>query len=112
MVTNAGQVVAALAGGALIAIVAVLAIRQLATDCRAEQQRRIDTAVHAIVGGVEAFRRAKPPTEEEPFELPDEAAEVHAKAHLRLIISTHPPQLPDKEPGTRGAPRSRPVRRR
>lgn len=104
VVTNTGQVVAALAGGALLAIATMLTIRLRTLERRAEQQRRIDTAVDSIVGGIHKARsHYRPPDERPSEEAPDEDAEVHTKAHLRLIT----PAPSERAAGRRSRPTGR-----
>lgn len=96
---NTGQIVAALAGGALLAVATMLVLRLRALERRAEQQRRIDTAVSAIVTGVAAFRLDWPPDAATPAER-GTAAETPPRAHLRLIAT--PPAT--KRSGRRDSP--------
>ncbi|MEV6614231.1 hypothetical protein AB0N31_10485 [Streptomyces sp. NPDC051051] len=84
--SNFGQLVAALAGGALLGIAAVLVVNARDVERRAERQRRIDTAVQAIVAGVESYRRDWPPDVDSEESGADASVEVYAKAHLRLLI--------------------------
>lgn len=85
---NVGQIVAALAGGALLAIAAMQGIRLYALSRtgeqrheaerrREERERRIDTAARAVLDGVEAARRRS---------QPDAVVEVRSKAHLRMLV--------------------------
>lgn len=90
---NTGQIVAALAGGSLLTICTMLFLRLRAYEERAAQRRRIDTAVDAILTGVETVRRGWPPDEDYPEATTGAEAEVHARAHLRLIVG-QPPTKP------------------
>jgi hypothetical protein len=112
VVTNVGQIVAALAGGAIVAIAAMLAVRLWVIERQNEERRRIDTAVQAIVSGVEAFRRSGPPEEGPPAQPPDAAAEVHTKAHLRLVHGARPVRVSGRRQRPAEGSRSASVRRR
>jgi len=101
--SNIGQTVAALSGGALLAIVVMQGIRletlrrkddrqREAQELREAEQRRIDTAVRAVLGGVEAARQHHPGA----------AIEVRAKAHLRMLVPPQP--CPDQRAGRDTAP--------
>lgn len=105
-----GQVVAAIAGGALLGIAGVLGLRLRAMERRNEQRARIETAVRVLLGGVETFRQEDL---DRPPELgsavgqdPDSAVEVRAKAHLRLMMER--PRR--KAPGRATPPSTWPVR--
>ncbi|MFZ4143351.1 hypothetical protein ACOZDZ_21865 [Streptomyces griseoincarnatus] len=91
---NAGQIVAALAGGSLLTICTILLVKVWAIERRVEQQRRIDTAVASVLAGVETIRNIG-----EGGQPPDAAAmaaaEVRARGHLRLIATQ-----PLTKPGT------------
>ncbi|MGA5486660.1 hypothetical protein ACPCK1_02665 [Streptomyces pseudogriseolus] len=98
---NAGQIVAALAGGSLLTICTILLVKVWVMERRAEQQRRIDTAVAAVLAGVETIRNNG-----EDGQPPDAAAvaaaEVRARGHLRLIATQ--PQRPGAGRPGRPAP--------
>lgn len=85
--TNTGQIVAALAAGALLTIACMVVVKLYRIERRAEERRRIDTAVQAILGGVETFRQEWPGagSGHQDTEALNTAVEVHARAHLRLI---------------------------
>jgi len=69
----------------------MLLIKLRAIERQAEERRRIDTAVAAVLAGVETIRRDWPP-ETGPDTLTDTgtAVEVHARAHLRLLSTQQP----------------------
>lgn len=103
--TNSGQIVAALAGGALWAIAAMLTIRHCEARRRAERQRRIDSAARLVLDGIAEYRqqvRDRPP-EQDGHRTSGAAVEVHAKAHLRLISQ----QRARRNPGRLAPPTSR-----
>lgn len=96
--TNSGQIVAALAGGALWAIAAMLTFRQCEARRRAEQQRRIDSATRLVLDGVTEYRqqvRDRPP-EQDGHRTSGAVAEVHAKAHLHLVSRQPGARKPDR----------------
>lgn len=105
---NTGQIVAALAGGALLAICTMLVIKMRAIERRAEQRRRIDTAVAAVLAGVETLRRDWPP--DAPEVDASATVVVHARAHLRLVATqpaTKPGGRRDSQAPARGTAGSR-----
>lgn len=82
---NVGQIVAALAGGSLLTICTILLVKVWAIERRVEQRRRIDTAVAAVLAGVETIRHGdngQPPDTDAVA-----VAEVRARGHLRLIAT-------------------------
>ncbi|MBK3630399.1 hypothetical protein JHN59_37505 [Streptomyces sp. MBT49] len=105
-----GQIVAAVAGGALLGIAAVFMIKVRTIERRAERQERVDTAVRAVLSGVESFRQDSLDRALEhgsrPGQTTGSAVEVRAKAHLRLMVDR--PQ--HKAPGRGGARSSRRAR--
>lgn len=114
MTISCGQVVAALAGGALLGIAVVLVVRLHGMQ-RTGHQWRVDTAVRLTLRGVETFRQGGGASRSEPPDTPPyEAVVVCAKAHLQLLR----PQPPrpgtarslgrDSAPGRRAADRSDP----
>lgn len=91
--SDVAQVVAAVSGGALLAVSSMLTVRLHADRRRAEQQRRIDSAVRAVLCSVESTRqerRGRPPTSTSAIPPAPGASDVRSKAHLRLI--TRPPR--------------------
>lgn len=111
-----GQIVAAVAGGAILAIAAMLALRLHTVQRESERERRVETAVRAMVLGVETFRRGlsedgaadAPPTRST---APIARVDGRATARLRLIVSrpasrgtgrAAPPQRPHKSGPARG----------
>lgn len=79
---NVGQVVAAMAGGALLTVAAISVLVLHMVWRRSERERRIEAAVGAVVAGAETFRQQAATTS-----APQAAQVVHAKGHLRLIRS-------------------------
>lgn len=82
---NAGQIVAALAGGSLLTICTLLFLKLWSIERRADQQRRIDSAVASVLAGVETFRHRQ--EGRSPDAAAVAAAEVRARGHLRLIAT-------------------------
>ncbi|MFF8034878.1 hypothetical protein [Streptomyces sp. NPDC016626] len=92
--TNTGQIIAALAGGALLAICTMLLFKVRSYERRVEQRRRVDMAVAAILAGVETIRHDWPPDDEDAPEAGIGATdEARARAHLRLV-ATQPATKP------------------
>lgn len=105
-----GLVVTAVAGGALLGIAAAVGLRLCAIERRAARQDRVETAVRAVLNGVETFRQEGLDRSPEPGLATDmdadSAVEVRAKAHLRLMM-----EGPRYKAPRRGGPRSsRPAR--
>ncbi|MFF6825012.1 hypothetical protein [Streptomyces longwoodensis] len=121
MVINTGQVVASVAGGALITIAIMYLLRSAAAERRADRlerqldrQSKIDSAADLIMDGVEAFRESQTSAVADSRTREDvEAIEVRVKQHLRLISSPCAPRgLSHKPRPTRGRGSSRSRRRR
>ncbi|MGC4912692.1 hypothetical protein [Streptomyces albogriseolus] len=98
---NAGQIVAALAGGSLLTICTILLVKVWAIERRVEQQRRIDTAVAAVLAGVETIRHGN--NGQPPDSAAVAAAEARVRGHLRLI-TTQPRTKPGAGRPGRPAP--------
>ncbi|WP_228915987.1 MULTISPECIES: hypothetical protein [unclassified Streptomyces] len=98
---NAGQIVAALAGGSLLTICTILLVKVWVMERRADQQRRIDTAVASVLAGVESIRHAD--NGQPPDTAAVAAAEVLVRGHLRLI-ATQPHTKPGAGRPGRPAP--------
>ena len=77
---NVGQVVAAMAGGALLTVAAIPVLLMHLSQRRRERDRRVAAATDAVLAGVETFRQ-----QGVTKTLPQAAQVVHAKGHLRLI---------------------------
>jgi type II secretory pathway pseudopilin PulG len=94
-VTESARIVAAVSAGALLALAAMLAVRYTAMARKAERDRRVELAVRAVLGGVETLRRESDrppevgptPEEERSCVAAVTAAEVQARAHLRLVVT-------------------------
>ncbi|MGW1035051.1 hypothetical protein ACWD4Z_23045 [Streptomyces antibioticus] len=95
------QVVAATAGGALIAIAGMLAYRLYVVQRRADEQRRIDFAISAVLEGVEAARRQPQAQTGTAASSSTAAVDAVKKGHLRLVTGR-----PSRSAG-RAAPRAR-----
>lgn len=105
-----GQVVAAVAGGAIIAIAAMLALRMHTMQRDTDRQRRIDTAVRAMVIGVETFRHQLPDDDTAGGPpagraTPVPRADGRTAARLRLVVSR-----PASRTGRAAPPAQRPYR--
>ncbi|WP_432032776.1 hypothetical protein [Streptomyces antibioticus] len=79
------QVVAATAGGALIAIAGMLAYRLYVVQRRTDEQRRIDSAISAVLEGVEAARRQSQAQTGAAAGSSTAAVDAVEKGHLRLV---------------------------
>lgn len=77
---NVGQVIAAMAGGALLTVAAMPVLLMHLAHRRRERQRRITDATDAVLAGVETLRQ-----QDVTKALPQNAQVVHSKGHLRLI---------------------------
>lgn len=116
--SNIGQIVAALAGGAVLAIAVMLVLKQVHLERQVERQRKIDTATSIILAGVEVFRSDWPPQSSDQEAGLAAGVEVYAKDHLRLIATRSAARStsgrsgpPTAEGSARSRPRSRSPRR-
>ena len=82
---NGAQMVAAAAGGALIAIAAMTGVWLYLIQKRAERKSRIDSAVRDIVSGVKAVRRLQTGGDTLARQTIAPVIELRAKRHLRLM---------------------------
>ncbi|MFF5004649.1 hypothetical protein ACFY3G_17680 [Streptomyces phaeochromogenes] len=88
------QTVAALAGGALLAVASMLLLKLHRLQRRAEQERRIEAAARAAVEAVETFRQrtgsdhqqqVPEGSEDNDVDLLSDAMEVRSKRHLTML---------------------------
>lgn len=85
------QVMAAVAGGAILAMAAMAGLHLWAAQRKSERDRRIQDARRLVVDGIETFRRQALADQDEPDagsdgELPGDAVDVGGRAHLRMLV--------------------------
>lgn len=87
--SNAGQIVAAVSGGAIWATAVMAAITDWSVRRKADRRERVELAARVILDSVASHRQRERP-ESPRAEPADGAIEVRSKQHLRLFVRRRP----------------------